>query len=193
MDLSEFTGTWDYTVLPANVRIGEGCFLQRKESFARFRSQRDPGLTLGRGVSVYTWTAFSVEPSGVIEVGDDSVLVGVQLMCAESIRLGQRVFVSYNVMIADCDFHPRDPDLRKQDAIANAPHGDRSQRPPLVSHPVVIEDDVWIGIGAIVLKGVRIGQGARIAAGTVVTTTVPPGAMVAGNPGRVVEVADRFG
>ena len=89
MDLSEFTGTWDYTVLPANVRIGEGCFLQRKESFARFRSQRDPGLTLGRGVSVYTWTAFSVEPSGVIEVGDDSVLVGVQFMCAESIRLGQ--------------------------------------------------------------------------------------------------------
>src|SRR5215216_3923565 len=102
MDLSEFTGTWDYTVLPANVRIGEGCFLQRKESFARFRSQRDPGLTLGRSVSVYTWTAFSVEPSGVIEVGDDSVLVGVQLMCAESIRLGQRVIVSYNVMIADC-------------------------------------------------------------------------------------------
>jgi acetyltransferase-like isoleucine patch superfamily enzyme len=192
MDLSEFTGTWDYTVLPANVRIGAACFLERKDSFARFRSERDPGLTLGRGVRVYTWTAFSVEPAGVIEIGDGSILVGVQFMCAESIRLGRRVIASYNVMIADCDFHPRDPNRRKQDAVANAPHGYRSQRPPLVSHPVVIEDDVWIGIGAIVLKGVRIGKGARIAAGTVVTSNVPPGAMVAGNPGRVVEVDSRF-
>ena len=50
----------------------------------------------------------------------------------------------------------------------------------------MIEDDVWIGIGAIVLKGVRIGKDARIAAGSVVTTNVPPGATVVGNPARVV-------
>jgi acetyltransferase-like isoleucine patch superfamily enzyme len=192
MDLSEFTGTWDYTVLPANVRIGAACFLERKDSFARFRSQRDPGLTLGREVRVYTWTAFSVEPSGVIEIGDASVLVGAQFMCAEHIRLGRRVIVSYNVTIADCDFHPRDPELRKQDAIANAPYGDRDQRPPLVARPVVIEDDVWIGIGAIVLKGVCIGKGARIGAGAVVTTNVPPGATVVGSPARVVAGDGRF-
>src|SRR5829696_2398621 len=102
MDLSEFTGTWDYTVLPANVRIGDGCFLERKESFARFRSQRDPGLTLGRGVRVYTWTAFNVEPSGAIEIGDASILVGALFMCVEIIRLGRSVIVSYNVTIADC-------------------------------------------------------------------------------------------
>jgi acetyltransferase-like isoleucine patch superfamily enzyme len=55
------------------------------------------------------------------------------------------------------------------------------------TRPVTIADDVWIGIGAIVLKGVRIGRGARIAAGAVVTRDVPEGAMVAGNPARVVE------
>jgi acetyltransferase-like isoleucine patch superfamily enzyme len=96
------------------------------------------------------------------------------------------------VTIADCDFHPRDPELRKQDAIANAPHGDRGQRPPLVSRPVVIEDDVWIGIGAIVLKGVRIGKAARIGAGAIVTTNVPPGATVVGNPAHVVADSGRF-
>jgi acetyltransferase-like isoleucine patch superfamily enzyme len=47
---------------------------------------------------------------------------------------------------------------------------------------VVIEDDAWIGIGAIVLKGVRIGAGARVEAGAVVTRDVPSGATVAGNP-----------
>jgi acetyltransferase-like isoleucine patch superfamily enzyme len=49
---------------------------------------------------------------------------------------------------------------------------------------VVIEDDAWIGIGAIVLKGVRIGRGARVGAGSVVTGDIPAGVYVAGNPAR---------
>jgi acetyltransferase-like isoleucine patch superfamily enzyme len=97
------------------------------------------------------------------------------------------VIVSYNVTIADSDFHPRDPELRKLDAMANAPQGDRSQRPAVIAKPVVIEDDTWVGIGAIVLKGVRIGRGARIGAGAVVTSDVPPGATFAGNPARLIE------
>jgi acetyltransferase-like isoleucine patch superfamily enzyme len=121
-----------------------------------------------------------------VEVGDDSLLVGALFMCADRIRLGARVVVSYNVTIADCDFHPRDPELRKRDAVANAPGGDRRQRPPLLARPVVIEDDVWIGIGAIILKGVRVGAGARVGPGAVVTASVPAGAYVAGNPARAV-------
>jgi acetyltransferase-like isoleucine patch superfamily enzyme len=187
MDVAEITGTWDYGTLPANVRIGAGCFLERKDSFRRFRSTHNPGLILGDRVTAYTWTEFNVEPTGILEVGDETILVGAVFMCAGSIRIGPRVVVSYNVTIADCDFHPRDPDLRKQDALANAPFGDRSQRPPLVVRPVVIEDDAWIGIGAILLKGVHIGARARIAAGAVVAADVPADATVAGNPARLVE------
>jgi acetyltransferase-like isoleucine patch superfamily enzyme len=186
MDFAEITGTWNYDLLPANVRIGAGCFLERKDSFARFRSRRDPGLTLGDDVRVYTWTAFNIEPTGEVVVGDGSVLVGAVFMGADRIELGRRVVVSYNVTIADCDFHPRDPDLRRQDAVANAPEGDRSGRPVFVTRPVVIGDDVWIGIGAIVLKGVSVGRGARVGAGSVVTRDVPEGATVAGNPARIV-------
>ena len=94
--------------------------------------------------------------------------------------------VSYNVTIADSDFHPRDPEARKQDALANAPQGDKSHRPAVIAKPVLIEDDAWIGIGAIILKGVRIGRGARVGAGAVVTKDVPAGATVAGNPARLV-------
>jgi acetyltransferase-like isoleucine patch superfamily enzyme len=184
MDVAEFTGAWDYSTLPGNIRLGEGCFLERKDSFRRFRSTRDPGLVLGDGVTAYTWTEFNVEPTGLLEVGDGTTLVGAVFMCAEHVRIGRRVVVSYHVTIADCDFHPRDPGLRQQDAVANAPFGDRSRRPPLVSRPVVIGDDAWIGIGAIVLKGVRIGAGARVEAGAVVTADVPAGASVAGNPAR---------
>lgn len=137
------------------------------------------------------WTEFNIEPAGFVEVGDDTQLVGPIFMCGERISIGKRVIVSYNVTVADSDFHPTDPHERKLDAIANAPEGDRSLRPPLITKPVVIEDDVWIGIGAIILKGVRIGAGARIGAGSVITKDVPAGATVVGNPGTVIAAATR--
>jgi acetyltransferase-like isoleucine patch superfamily enzyme len=177
---------WDRSPLPPNVRVGDGCRIERtRQMLAPFRSQRDPGLTLGDGVDVYHWTVFSVEREGAVRVGDGSILVGAVLMCAEEITIGRNVVISYNVVVADCDFHPLDPALRREDAIANAPEGDRTRRPPLVTAPVLVEDGASLGIGAIVLKGVRIGAGARIAAGAVVTRDVPPGATVAGNPAAI--------
>lgn len=183
-ELKAITGGWEHASLPGNIRVGADCYLERKESFKRFRSTREPGLVIGDRVKVYTWTEFNIEPTGSVEVGDDSILVGVVFMCAEGVRIGKRVVVSYNVTIADSDFHPRDPELRMQDAMANAPYGDKSHRPMVATKPVVIEDDVWIGIGAIILKGVHIGKGARIGAGTVVTKNVPAGATVIGNPAQ---------
>jgi acetyltransferase-like isoleucine patch superfamily enzyme len=185
MDIGDITGDWSYDKLPKNIRIGRDCFFERRETFDRFRSECDPGLVLGDRVRIYTWTTFNVEPTGALFIGDDSILVGAVFMCAERILVGKRVVISYNVTIADSDFHPIDFESRKQDAIANAPGGDRSRRPPIVSKPVTIGDDVWIGIGAIILKGVRIGDGARVDAGAVVTSDVPSGATVSGNPASV--------
>ena len=184
IDVADITGAWDHALLPDNVEVGDGCFLERRESFSRFRSTRRPGLVIGDRTRVYMWTAFSVDPEGVVEVGEDCVLVGPSFMCAEQITIGRRVVISYQVTVADSDFHPSDPEQRRLDAEANAPEGDRSQRPPVATAPVVIEDDAWIGIGAIVLKGVRIGAGARVDAGAVVTRDVPAGTTVAGNPAR---------
>lgn len=180
-------GDWRYIDLPRNIRVGQDCFFERRDSFGRFRSEQNPGLVIGDRVGIYTWTTFNVEPSGSLEIGDDSILVGAIFMCAERIFIGKRVVVSYNVTIADSDFHPLNPELRKQDAIANAPFGDRSMRPPIVSKPVLIGDDVWIGIGAMILKGVRVGDGARIGPGAVVTGDVPAGSTVMGNPARVAQ------
>ena len=183
-EIAKITGRWDYTTLPKNVQLGADCFLERQESFKRFRSVRTPGLQLGNRVLVYTWTEFNIEPAGMVTAGDDTVLVGAVFMCADNIRIGQRVLISYNVTIADSDFHPRDPAQRKLDAVANAPSGNRALRPAVIARPVIIEDDAWIGIGAIILKGVTIGRGARVGAGAVVTADVPAGGCVSGNPAR---------
>jgi acetyltransferase-like isoleucine patch superfamily enzyme len=184
-DVRGVTGQWPHADLPANIRVGVDCYLERRASFKKFYSVRNPGLVFGDRVKVYTWAEFNIEAGGYLEVGDDSILVGPIFMGGESIIIGRRVIVSYNVTIADSDFHPLDPEERKLDAIANAPFGDRTRRPVLVTRPVVIEDDVWIGIGAIILKGVRIGRAARIGAGAVVTKDVPPGAAATGNPAKI--------
>ena len=177
---------WDSSPLPENVSVGDDCILERRrETFERFASTRQPGLVLGHRVEVYTWSSFSVEPNGRVDVGDDSVLVGAQIMCGDRITIGKRVLISYAVTIADSDFHPHDADARRLDAIANAPEA-AIPRPPLPMRPVVIDDDARIGIGAIILKGVHVGAGATILAGAVVTTDVPPGEIVGGNPARVV-------
>jgi acetyltransferase-like isoleucine patch superfamily enzyme len=178
-------GAWGHSELPSNVHLGADCILERtRETFAHYRSTQEPGLRLGECVRVFQGTTFNVEADGSVEIGEGSILAGVIFMCAEAITLGRRVVASYNVTIADCDFHPLDPDLRRRDAIAVAPEGDSSQRPQLATAPVVVEDGVWIGIGAIILKGVRIGRGARVNAGAVVTGDVPPDVTVAGNPAK---------
>lgn len=185
-EVKKITGAWDYGSLPSTITIGNDCYLERKESFRRYRSKREPGLVFGDRVKAYLWSEFSVEPGALLEIGDDSVLVGPVFMCAEHISVGKRVVISYSVTIADSDFHPIAAEARKRDAIANSPKGDRSTRPQVVSRPVVIGDDVWIGIGAIILKGVHVGDGARVGAGAVVTSDVPAGKSVAGNPARVL-------
>src|SRR6187200_677339 len=120
----------DRSELPSNVSLGEGCLFEHtRATFAHFRSTRDPGLRLGEGVQVFQGTTFSVEANGIVEIGEGSVLAGAVFMCAEAITLGRGVVASYNVTIADCDFHPLDPGLRRRDAIAVAPEGDRGQRP----------------------------------------------------------------
>jgi acetyltransferase-like isoleucine patch superfamily enzyme len=61
-----------------------------------------------------------------------------------------------------------------------------NQLDDVASKPVLIEDDVWIGFGAAVLKGVTVGRGAVVAARSVVTKDVPPYSVVAGNPAHPI-------
>jgi acetyltransferase-like isoleucine patch superfamily enzyme len=182
----EWRAEWDYSEVPAGVVLGADVWLERKQSFNRVRSAHPDALVLGDRVQVFTWTNFSVEVDGRLHVGDDAVLVGVQFMCSSLITVGPRAVLSYGVVVADADFHPVDAQDRRADCEANAPEGDRSQRLAFPSRPVVIGADARVGIGAVLLKGTRLGDGAVVAAGAVVTGEVPAGHGAVGNPAVVV-------
>lgn len=187
--LRDVTGAWDYSSLPENIQVGRDCFLESSQLFRQFASEQQPGMVIGDRVGIYLggWGGgFGVLPSGFLEIGDDSVLTGAQFMCAERVIIGRRVSISYNAIISDGDFHPRDPVLRRRDATLCSPLPPPGDRDAFATAPVVIGDDVRVGINAIVLKGVTIGDGASVYGGAVVTSDVPPNAVVAGNPARVV-------
>ncbi|MEE4213008.1 MAG: DapH/DapD/GlmU-related protein [Parvularcula sp.] len=96
------------------------------------------------------------------------------------------MLISHNVNIHDTNGHPLDPDARHLQYQSIATVGHPSEIETILANPIAIEDKVWIGFGATILKGVTIGEGAIVAAGAVVTKDVPPYSIVAGNPARVV-------
>ncbi|PYL65363.1 MAG: acyltransferase [Verrucomicrobia bacterium] len=109
-------------------------------------------------------------------------------MAEEKIDIGSHCLISWNVGIADSDFHPLEPTQRLIDAQALAPFfKDRPARPKLKTAPVRIADNVWIGMNAVILKGVTIGENSVVAAGSVVTKSIPTNTVVAGNPAVVVK------
>jgi acetyltransferase-like isoleucine patch superfamily enzyme len=102
-----------------------------------------------------------------------------------SISIGNYVLIAHLVDIHDTNSHPLDWRERRLDTRAIL-SGDYRTPTQTVSAPIVIEDDAWIGLKATVMKGVRIGRGAIVSAGAVVTKDVDPWTVVAGNPARVV-------
>lgn len=180
-------GDWWPHPIPANVQFGAGFYCESAQIFRHFRSRETPALVLGDHVSCYAGCSFSLGEKGSCRVGDFSLLNGALVMAEERIEIGSHCLISWNVGIADSDFHPLDPATRRADAEALAPYfRPGTRRPAIRTEPVIIGDNVWIGMNAVILKGVRIGNDAVVAAGAVVTRDVPAAVIVAGNPAMVV-------
>jgi acetyltransferase-like isoleucine patch superfamily enzyme len=172
-------------VLPPNVRVGAGTEVLGEGIFRRFFSERDPAIVLGEQC-YFDGVQLALGKRATLHVGDYVYAANMIILAEQEIRIGSYVFVGFNVALADTDFHPLDPALRVQDAIAVSPLARGRPRPPIATAPLVIEDDVWIGPNSAILKGVRIGAGAFIEPGSVVTRDVPPGARVLGNPAQTI-------
>jgi len=179
-------GDWFDGRVPHNVEVGEGTVLDSSFCFKHYFATGPVGLRVGRQVTFWR-TSLAAEANGMIEIGDYCYLTNASLVCSSRITIGSYVMIAGGVTIADSDFHPMDAAARLADTVALSPIGDRKRRPPIETRPVVIEDDVWIGYNATILKGVRVGAGAVIAPGALVVRDVPPGACVAGNPARIVD------
>ena len=140
------------------VRVGERSMLRAKVLFDR----RDAALSLGDRTFV----------------GNSTIVI------ASRVEIGDDVLIAWGCTIVDHDSHALRFSDRKNDA-SNWYDGKKDWTHVDIK-PVTIGNKVWIGLNVIVLKGVTIGEGSVVAAGSVVTHDVAPYVLVAGNPARVI-------
>jgi acetyltransferase-like isoleucine patch superfamily enzyme len=171
--------------MPPNVRIGPNTLITDELAFKRFHSTQREALVIGAHCTM-DGVHFDLGVQGRMIIGDYCYFTNAVLLCELEVRIGSYVVIGWNTTISDTDFHPLAPAERIADAIACSPLAKGRPRPPILKRPVVIDDDVWIGPNATILKGVHIGAGARIEAGALVTRDVLPELRVLGNPAQVI-------
>lgn len=117
-------------------------------------------------------TELGVSRGGKLEIGDGSYInYGCSIGATELIRIGPRCNIGSHVIMMDNDFHRMEPERR-------------DELPP--SAPIILEENVWLGVRAIILRGVTVGAGSVVAAGSVVSKDVPPRTLVGGIPARPI-------
>ncbi len=146
--------------------------------------KRAPGSTIiiGDAVSLFSakWanplrparrlSLVTLNPNASITIGNDVGISSSVITCASSIKIGDGTLVGADCVITDTDFH-------------SVP---LSKEEPPRTKPVVIGNSVFIGTRCLILKGVEIGDGAVIGAGSVVSTSIPANSVAAGNPARII-------
>ena len=130
-------------------------------------------IHVGEGVMLEKDVRLSLADMARVYIGDGSYIgEGSHIMAANEVRIGKGCAISWHVLIMDTSSHPV---------------GQEGENIETVIAPVIIGDRVWIGCRAVILKGVKVGEGAIIANNAVVTKDVPPRTMVGGNPAKVLK------
>ncbi len=157
------------------LRQGSHCFIG--EDVIIYQDIRGGGVILGNAVHIHRGTVIQTGEEGSIQIGPDT---HIQPNCQFSaykgaIRIGARVEIAPN-----CAFYPYNHGMKAAIPIREQPLDSKGG--------IEIGDDAWLGYGVIVLDGARIGQGAVIGAGSVVTGEIPAGAIAVGSPAKVIRI-----
>ncbi|KAA6307584.1 hypothetical protein EZS27_040743, partial [termite gut metagenome] len=118
---------------------------------------------------------------------------GTTFYCTNGISIGNDVGIAWGCTIADSNFHSIVSSERLKDMsnfreeFKEGTLGKNADWSVIKSAPIVIKDKAWIGFHSIIMKGVTIGEGAIVAAGSVVTKDVPDYAVVGGNPAKIIK------
>ena len=169
------THDWFPRPLPANVVLGPRSWLYSSFAFLHYRSERPCGVRVGHDSGIYNGTFFDLGPRGEVEIGDYCTLVGPIISSNRRVAIGDYALIAHEVVLAD--------------TFASTPwrsQGTLDEDDEPLETSIVVGADSWIGARAVLLSGATIGEGAIVGAAAVVDFEVPPYAIVAGSPTRVV-------
>ena len=153
--------------------------------FTRFFKSKNGKIFLGKRVRLNSnyssnlagaWHPVSISAigNGVVKIGNHTGISSSVIIAEEEIAIGDNVMIGAGCTICDTDFHPLDYKERRIPGTK----GKRAK--------VTIEDDVFLGMHSLVLKGVTIGARSIVAAGSVVADSIPPDVIAGGCPAKVI-------
>ena len=129
---------------------------------------------------------------GLIKIGDRTFIGGGMFICTKEIEIGNDVMFSWGCTVADNNSHSTNWNERRNDVMQwkrgldENKIGEFKNWEKVKEAKVTIKDKAWIGFNSIILKGVTIGEGAIVGAGSVVTKDVPDWTIVGGNPAKII-------
>ena len=132
----------------------------------------------GNPIGCYQRCTLFVDKDAELTIGDYVGISQAALICQKKMQIGNHVLIGGGVCVYDTDFHSLDPALRN-DGASDAAHKAMKE--------VIIEDYVFIGAHSLILKGVTIGKNSIVGAGSVVTKSIPPNQIWAGNPAKFIK------
>lgn len=163
------------TIHHANLHLGANVFIG--DRVAIFQANNGGSVELAERVRVQNDTCIETGDGGSLKIGSGT---SIQPRCQFSAYKAP-IHIGCDVQIApNCAFYPYDHGIAPGELI--------KKQPLQTKGGIIIDDDAWLGFGVIVLDGVRIGKGAVVGAGAVVTHDVPDGAIAVGVPARVVNM-----
>ena len=183
MEMQRSQLVWD--AFKKNSMMGRDCYLGPNAWCVN--DGKPKSITLGNRVYCRGLLRCGARGSGSISIGDEVYIGDDCIISSEScVEIGQLTMISHGVHIFDSIGHPIDPLLRERDwriILGDIP----KPRPEVAKSPVRIGQRVWIGFNSVVMRGVTIGDGAIVGAGSVVVDDVPSNTIVVGNPARITK------
>jgi acetyltransferase-like isoleucine patch superfamily enzyme len=169
----------------ATCRLGSGARLMRTARIRNIRGNSDC-IVIGSD-SVIRGELLTFAHGGKIEIGSWCYIgENSRIWSGLLVQIGNRVLIAHGVNVFDSLTHPINPEERHKQIQAIFTTG-HPRQVDLDERPVSIDDDAWIGAGAFIMRGVKVGARAIVAAGSVVTKDVAADTIVAGNPALVVK------
>jgi len=148
-----------------------------------FKRNRSSVINIGNN-SLINGRLVTESKNSRIELGDNVFVGGNTIFdCLQEIKVSDNVLISYECILSDHDSHSIDSKKREMDLFRF--QNKRMNWDQVSSKPIFIKKNAWIGMRSIILKGVTVGEGSIVAAGSVVTKDVPDYTLVAGNPAEI--------
>ena len=170
------TGNFYYSMgKGATININKGCLTLNKRmskpdpSIGVLKMKKNAQINVSEGFSIFSGHHIALTENAKLNLGSGYINYNVKIRCFKEITIGHDVAISENVTIWDSDAHAI---VGKEDKM---------------TQPIHIGNHVWIGNNVTILKGVTIGDGAIIAAGSLVNKNIPKGCLAAGVPAKVIK------